>query len=111
MESVVSVHRYSAKNLLPDYLRGAAGLAIGGGGGGVVAGAAALARLLNGGGLAGLFPLVHQPPRRAWGGGDEIAGGLLSQGRGRRAFVAGACLERSQAPLLLAPPQPLGWLD
>jgi hypothetical protein len=32
MESLVSIHRYSAKNLLPDYLRGAAGLAIGGGG-------------------------------------------------------------------------------
>src|SRR5215475_1614853 len=32
MESLVSIHRYSAKNLLPDYLRGAIGVAIGGGG-------------------------------------------------------------------------------
>jgi hypothetical protein len=32
MEAPVSVHRYSARSLLPDYLRGAAGLTVGAGG-------------------------------------------------------------------------------
>ncbi|HTO84175.1 MAG TPA: hypothetical protein VMQ73_18260 [Methylomirabilota bacterium] len=92
MESLVSIHRYSAKNLLPDYLRGAAGLAIGGGGWLLAPSAPHVIVIF--GGLTVLFLLFTMRTvarQRAW---IELTEESISIGRGRETLLRWSDLDR-----------------